>query len=99
MDKIIRTITSDGAVMAAALDASDICFTAQRLHKTSPSATAALGRLLTGASVMGAMLKQASATLTLRVNGGGPYWDVSDDAGIVYAQNGPYVIAIMSAQL
>lgn len=32
-----------------------------------------------------------------RINGGGPYWDVSDDAGIVYALNGPYVIAIMSS--
>ena len=72
MDKIIRTITSDGAVMAAALDASDICFTAQRLHKTSPSATAALGRLLCAASIMGNSLKQAKATINLRVNGDGP---------------------------
>lgn len=72
MDKLIRTITSDGAVMAVALDASDICFTAQRLHKTSPSATAALGRLLCGASMMGAGLKQAKATINLRVNGDGP---------------------------
>ncbi|MGN1130121.1 MAG: Hsp33 family molecular chaperone HslO, partial [Ruminococcus sp.] len=49
MDKVIRTITSDGAIMAAAIDASDIVFTAQQVHKLSPSATAALGRLLCGA--------------------------------------------------
>ena len=72
MDRIIRTITSDGAVMAAALDASDICFTAQRLHKTSPAATAALGRLLCAASIMGNSLKQSKATINLRINGDGP---------------------------
>lgn len=72
MDKIIRTITSDGAIMAVALDASDICFTAQKLHKTSPSATAALGRLLCGASIMGVGLKQSKATINIRINGDGP---------------------------
>ena len=45
MDKIIRCITSDGAIMAAAIDASDIVFTAKKLHHLSKSATAALGRL------------------------------------------------------
>ncbi|MBP3705368.1 MAG: Hsp33 family molecular chaperone HslO, partial [Clostridia bacterium] len=72
MDRIIRCITSDGALMASAIDTSDAVYTAQQLHKLSPTASAALGRLLTGASVMGAMLKQEHATLTLRVNGGGP---------------------------
>lgn len=46
MDKIIRCITSDGAVMASAIDASDIVFKAQKIHGLSRSATAALGRLL-----------------------------------------------------
>ncbi len=72
MDKIIRCITSDGAIMASAVDASDICFTAQRLHKTSPAATAALGRLLCAASIMGNSLKQSKATINLRINGDGP---------------------------
>lgn len=71
MDKIIRCITSDGAVMATAVDASDIVFTAQRLHHLSRSATAALGRLLCAASVMGNMLKQDGAFLNLRVLGDG----------------------------
>lgn len=72
MDKIIRCITSDGALMASAIDSGDMVYTAQRVHNLSETASAALGRLLTGAAVMGAMLKQDSATLTLRVNGGGP---------------------------
>ena len=55
MDKIIRCITSDGAVMASAIDASDIVFKAQKIHGLSRSATAALGRLLCATSMMGAM--------------------------------------------
>lgn len=86
MDKIIRCITSDGALMASAIDTSDTVYTAQKLHGLSPTASAALGRLLTGASVMGAMLKQSSASLTLRVNGGGPLGTltaISDSRGNV----------------
>lgn len=72
MDKIIRCITSDGAIMASAIDASDIVFTAKKLHHLSRSATAALGRLLCATSIMGAMLKQKDATINLRVMGDGP---------------------------
>ena len=72
MDKIIRCITSDGAIMASAVDASDIVYTAQRLHKTTPVAPAALGRLLCAGSMMGMSLKQEKAKLTLQVNGNGP---------------------------
>ncbi len=72
MDKIIRCITSDGAIMAAAVDASDIVFTAQSLHKTSPVATAALGRMLAAGSLMGANLKQSKAKLNLSIKGDGP---------------------------
>ena len=64
MDKILRTITSDGSLMASAIDSTDLVYTAQRLHGLSKTATAALGRLLTGASLMGAMLKETDATLT-----------------------------------
>ena len=71
-DKIIRCITSDGAIMASALDSTNIVYTARKLHRTSPVATAALGRLITAVSIMGAQLKQKKASITLRVNGGGP---------------------------
>ena len=86
MDKIIRCITSDGAVMASAIDASDIVFTAQRLHHLSRSATAALGRLLCATSIMGAMLKQKDAIVNLRVMGDGalgPVIAVADSKGNV----------------
>ena len=71
MDKIIRCITSDGAIMASAIDASDIVFTAKKLHNLSRSATAALGRLLCATSMMGNMLKQKNAFINLRVLGDG----------------------------
>ena len=71
-DKIIRCITTDGAIMAAAIDSSNIVHTAQCVHKTSPVATAALGRLLTASSIMGAMLKKKDANVSLKINGGGP---------------------------
>lgn len=86
MDKIIRCITSDGAVMASAIDASDIVFTAKTIHHLSRSAAAALGRLLCAASMMGAMLKQEDAIINLRVTGDGalgPVIAVSDSRGNV----------------
>ncbi len=72
MDRILRTITSDGSLMASAVQSTDLVYTAQQLHGLSKTAAAALGRLLTGASLMGAMLKSDRASLTLKVNGGGP---------------------------
>lgn len=92
MDKIIRCITSDGAVMASAIDASDIVFTAKKLHNLSRSATAALGRLLCATSMMGNMLKQKNAFINLRVLGDGEMGAVTavgDSSGNVrgYVEN------------
>lgn len=63
--------------MAAAVDASDIVFTAQRIHKTTPAATAALGRLLCAGSLMGASLKQDKARLNLKISAGGPIGNIT----------------------
>lgn len=85
-DKIIRCITTDGSIMAAAIDSSNIVYTAQAVHNTSPVATAALGRLLTANSIMGAMLKQRDASVSLKINGGGPLGSVcsiADSSGNV----------------
>lgn len=76
MGKLIRCITSDGQVMATALDSTDIVAAAEGFHKTSAVATAALGRLLTATSMMGNMLKGKDNTITLRVSGGGPIGSV-----------------------
>ena len=72
MDRIIRCITADGALMVSAIDSSDTVYTAQSLHGLSATASAALGRLLTGASMMGAMLKGDEASVTVTIDGGGP---------------------------
>lgn len=86
MGKLIRCITSDGLVMAAGLDSTDICAAAEQLHHTSAVSTAALGRLLTAASLMGNALKNDAQSITLRIVGGGPIGTVtavSDDMGNV----------------
>ena len=72
MGKIIRTISSDGLVMATAVDATDIVAAAEQIHQTSAVNTAALGRLLTAAALMGNLLKGKRDSLTLRVDGNGP---------------------------
>ena len=92
MDKIIRCITSDGAVMVSAIDSTDIAYTASVLHGTSPVASAALGRLLSAASMMGAQLKSGDSTLNIRFEGDGPigsFMAVADSDGNVkgYVEN------------
>ena len=72
MGKLIRCITSDGAVMATAVDTTDIAAAAEQYHGTSAVVTAALGRLLTAACMMGNMLKSEGNSLTLRLSGDGP---------------------------
>lgn len=76
MDRMIRCITSDGSLMAAAVDTTNIVAIAQELHHTSAVSTAALGRMLSAASIMGAMLKQENASVTMKINGGGPLGSV-----------------------
>ena len=71
MGKIVRCITVDGSVACMATDSTDIVSEMERIHKTSAVNTAALGRLLTGASLMGDMLKNREDSLTLRFNGSG----------------------------
>ncbi len=72
MGKLIRAITSDGLVTAIAVDSTDIVAKAENLHKTSAVISAALGRLLTAASLMGDMLKNKEDSLTLKIDGKGP---------------------------
>ena len=76
MDRMIRCITSDGSLMAAAVDTPNIVAIAQELHHTSAVGTAALGRMRSAASIMGAMLKQENASVTMKINGGGPLGSV-----------------------
>ncbi len=72
MGKLVRSISADGTVIMMASDTTDIVATAASLHGTSKVCSAALGRLLTGCSFMGQMMKEEKGTVTLRINGGGP---------------------------
>lgn len=86
MGDLIRCITSDGSIAAIALDSKDIVGRAEHIHVTSAVNTAALGRLLTAASMMGSQMKGAQDSLTLKLNGGGPAGSliaVSDSSGNV----------------
>ena len=83
---LIRGLSENGGVIFCGIDSTEIVRTSERLHHTSATASAALGRLLTAASLMGIMMKNASDSLTLRVNGGGPVGTliaVADGLGIV----------------
>ena len=85
-DRIVRAISTDGMVQAAAICSLDLTERARQLHKTLPVATAALGRTLAAASMMGNALKSDGASLTLQFKGGGPLGTVlavSDNEGNV----------------
>lgn len=72
MGKLVRCISEDGTLTVMALDSTKLVAEAERIHKTSAVVSAALGRLLTAASMMGDQLKGADNSVTLRLNGGGP---------------------------
>lgn len=97
MGKIIRTISSDAAVVASAIDATDIVGEIEQIHHTSAVVTAALGRLTIAASLMGMGLKGNNDSLTLRMNGGGATGTliaVSDSGGNVKAYVGNAVVEL-----
>ena len=71
-DHIVRAMTKNGFVKAVAISSREITETARRMHKTLPTATAALGRLLAAASMMGNMQKVEDGSITLQIKGGGP---------------------------
>ena len=72
MDKLVRAITADGLVQAVAVSTKELTERARNIHTTLPVATAALGRALAAASMMGNALKEPNASLTLQIKGGGP---------------------------
>lgn len=94
-DELIRAITADGCAKAVAVTGRGLVERARLIHTLLPMATAALGRALLGASMMGDMLKEQNGSLTLQIKGGGPLGTVlavSDSGGNVrgYVQN-PHV--------
>lgn len=94
-DEIVRAMTADGYVKAVAITGRDLVEKARKIHTLLPMGTAALGRTLLGASMLGDMLKEEKGAVTLQIKGGGPLGTilaVSDYEGNVrgYVQN-PHV--------
>ena len=92
MDQIVRVIAKDAPVKAMAISARDMVERARAIHDCWPVASAALGRLLMAASMMGAAMKEENGSVTLRVRGDGPLGSltaVSDSRGNVrgYVRN------------
>lgn len=84
MGKIIRAIARDGSMVCTAIDSTDIVAEMERLHAPSATVTAALGRLITAAAMMGCMLKNKEDSVTIRLAGDGPAGSliaVSDSLG------------------
>ncbi|MDY2791297.1 MAG: Hsp33 family molecular chaperone HslO [Eubacteriales bacterium] len=71
-DGMVRISLMEGQARALLIDSTRLVEEARRIHSLSRTATAALGRTLTGASMMGAMLKDERDSLTLMIKGGGP---------------------------
>ena len=85
-DYLVRGMTMDGFVKVVAIRSTDIVSRAAQIHGTTANATAAFGRALTAASMMGNMQKVDDGSMTLQIRGGGPIGTitvVSDPAGNV----------------
>ncbi|WBW49600.1 Hsp33 family molecular chaperone HslO [Peptoniphilus equinus] len=71
-DNIVRAVDSEGRIRIIAADTRYLVDTARQMHNTSPTATAALGRTLTGALLMSVTMKNDKDRLTINIKGDGP---------------------------
>ena len=97
-DYLVRGMTMDGFVKVVAIRSTELVRRGTQIHKTTPNATAAFGRALTAASMMGNMQKVENGSMTLQIKGDGPIGSivcVSDPEGnvrgYVYEPNVPLV--------
>ena len=85
-DYLVRGMSMDGFVKVAAIRSTELVRRGAQIQKTTPNATAAFGRALTAASMMGNMQKVENGSMTLQIRGGGPIGTmtvVSDAVGNV----------------
>lgn len=101
-DYIVRATAADHQLRAFAVTSKDIVEKAREIHNTSPVATAAIGRLLTAASMMGSMMKGEKDVLTLQIECGGPIGGITvtadSNADVKGYVNNPNVILSPNAQ-
>lgn len=101
-DYIVRATAADHQLRAFAVTSKDIVEKAREIHNTSPVATAAIGRLLTAASIMGSMMKCEKDVLTLQIECGGPIGGITvtadSNADVKGYVNNPNVILPPNAQ-
>ena len=97
-DYLVRGMTMDGFVKVVGIRTTETVRRGAQIHKTAPNATAAFGRALTAASMMGNMQKVENGSMTLQIRGDGPIGTivcVSDAEGnvrgYVYEPNVPLV--------
>jgi molecular chaperone Hsp33 len=97
-DYLVRGMTMNGMVKVVAIRSTEMVRRGAQIQKTTPNATAAFGRALTAASMMGNMQKVENGSMTLQIKGDGPIGSivcVSDPAGnvrgYVYEPNVPLV--------
>ena len=97
-DYLVRGMTMDGFVKVVAIRSTELVRRGAQIHNTTPNATAAFGRALTAASMMGNMQKVDNGSMTMQIKGGGPIGTivcVSDPVGnvrgYVYEPNVPLV--------
>lgn len=85
-DYLVRGMSMDGFVKVVAIRSTELVRRGAQIQKTTPNATAAFGRALTAASMMGNMQKVDNGSMTLQIRGGGPIGTitvVSDPEGNV----------------
>ena len=71
-DYLVRGMSMDGFVKVVAIRSTDLVRRGAEIQGTTPNATAAFGRALTAASMMGNMQKVENGSMTLQIRGGGP---------------------------
>ena len=71
-DYLVRGMTMDGFVKMVAIRSTELVRRGAQIQRTTPNATAAFGRCLTAASMMGNMQKVENGSMTLQIRGGGP---------------------------
>ena len=77
MDYLVRGMSMDGFVKAVAIRSTELVRRGAEIQGTTPNATAAFGRALTAASMMGNMQKVENGSMTLQIKGGGPIGSIT----------------------